>query len=191
MSNSASVMRAQKRKKQKAVDFFGGKCQLCGYNKCISALEFHHEKEKNKKYSPSYVILRWKWEKALKELEKCILVCANCHREIHYGMYKVEDVKRNILTTLTKKCPICQEEFKTKRATQKFCSSKCSSISCRKVDRPSKKELEVQVREMPIVKIGQKYGVLDNTVRKWCKKYNINTKIYGRGYWQKKYAGKI
>lgn len=59
----------------------GGKCSKCGYNKNISALEFHHldhnEKEFNFAYKTSIT------DNLLKELDKCILVCSNCHREIH------------------------------------------------------------------------------------------------------------
>ena len=78
--------------KKKAVDFLGGKCSICGYNKCIKALEFHHidPTEKgtigNKKDSTiSYMIADLKsWKIIKEELKKCTLLCANCHREIHF-----------------------------------------------------------------------------------------------------------
>lgn len=61
---------------------FGNKCFLCGYDKCSAALEFHHkdgdEKEKN-----ISSIARAGYEKAFKEAQKCVLLCANCHREAH------------------------------------------------------------------------------------------------------------
>jgi len=62
------------------INLKGGECQICGYNKCIAALDFHHaigDKEKQIALATHKV--------ALKELDKCILVCANCHREIHYN----------------------------------------------------------------------------------------------------------
>jgi hypothetical protein len=68
--------------KQKAIEYKGGKCELCNYNKCISALEFHHRNPKKKDFkisdynSPKFGILK-------KELDKCQLLCSNCHREIH------------------------------------------------------------------------------------------------------------
>lgn len=62
----------------------GGKCFKCGYNKCQEALEFHHlnPSEKDKNISN---LIRISLARAEKEAEKCILVCANCHREIHNG----------------------------------------------------------------------------------------------------------
>jgi len=77
-------MRVQRRKKINVIDKFGGKCCLCGYKKCINALEFHHLNKDEKKEKPAYIIMRWSYERAKKELNKCILVCSNCHREIHY-----------------------------------------------------------------------------------------------------------
>lgn len=60
-------------------------CKLCGYNKCKQALEFHHIDPNIKEYKIANLTTH-KEDTLLKELEKCILVCANCHREIHYGL---------------------------------------------------------------------------------------------------------
>lgn len=61
----------------------GGKCSICGYNRCIAALEFHHTDKSRK--SPSFTYIRgWSLENIRKELEECILVCSNCHREIEH-----------------------------------------------------------------------------------------------------------
>ena len=56
-------------------------CSICGYDKCGAALEWHHT-EDNKLENPSNVLKR-SWEAYLEETSKCILVCSNCHREIH------------------------------------------------------------------------------------------------------------
>lgn len=61
-------------------------CVLCKYSKCKEALEFHHVDPDKKEYSISELRSHSK-STIVKELEKCILVCANCHREIHYGMH--------------------------------------------------------------------------------------------------------
>lgn len=68
---------------------YGGKCKLCGYNKCVTALEFHHLdiNEKEGIVSNSYGTV----EKSLIEAEKCILVCSNCHREIHAGLITISE----------------------------------------------------------------------------------------------------
>jgi hypothetical protein len=71
-----------KERKIKIVDEMGGCCSRCGYNKSLSALEFHHKDKTTKEYEWSKMRMLSE-EKLNKELAKCILVCANCHREIH------------------------------------------------------------------------------------------------------------
>lgn len=69
--------------KQQSVDYLGGECSKCGYNKCIAALEFHHVNPKEKDID--YAYYKWNFNNKLKaELDKCVLLCANCHREEHH-----------------------------------------------------------------------------------------------------------
>jgi 5-methylcytosine-specific restriction endonuclease McrA len=70
------------KRKLKAIDYLGGSCTICGYNKYYGALEFHHKNPEEK--DMSWVKLRLtSWNKIVKELDKCALLCANCHRETH------------------------------------------------------------------------------------------------------------
>ena len=72
--------------KIQAVKLLGGKCSICGYNECIDALEFHHRYPSKKEFKlGSGNTMSWKEYKS--EALKCILVCSNCHKEIHsnYG----------------------------------------------------------------------------------------------------------
>ena len=64
------------------------KCSICGYDKCKWAIEFHHKDESTKENELSN-IKHYSEEKITKELEKCIMVCSNCHREIHYNEGKL------------------------------------------------------------------------------------------------------
>lgn len=75
--------------KQVLVNAFGGKCQICGYDKCLASLCFHHRDPSQKEFEISkfkrkdlnnYLLLR--------ELEKTIMCCSRCHQEIHAGMHK-------------------------------------------------------------------------------------------------------
>lgn len=72
--------------KKWALDYKGNQCCLCGYNKCIEALEFHHLNQNEKEFSLSDKDIKLDWEEIKKELDKCILICSNCHREIHAGL---------------------------------------------------------------------------------------------------------
>lgn len=73
----------QRKLKQTLIEYKGGKCEICGYNKCIAALEFHHlipeekEIEISAFHSQDIEILK-------KEVDKCKLLCSNCHREQHH-----------------------------------------------------------------------------------------------------------
>ena len=71
--------------KIQAIKLMGGKCSICGYDKCVDALEFHHRnpKEKDFKLGSGNTI---SWDEYKEEALKCILVCSNCHKEIHYKL---------------------------------------------------------------------------------------------------------
>lgn len=82
----AAVVKRRKKIKEMAIEFKGGKCQCCGYAACYNALEFHHPDPSKKDFGVSMDGLTRAWSKVQAEIEKCILVCANCHREIHAGV---------------------------------------------------------------------------------------------------------
>lgn len=69
--------------KLKAVEYLGGKCIDCGYNDHIVAFDFDHKdpSQKSFKISGTYI---YRWSELQKELDKCELRCANCHRIRHY-----------------------------------------------------------------------------------------------------------
>lgn len=71
--------------KLQAIKLLGEKCSICGYDRCVDALEFHHKnpKEKDFKLGSGNTI---SWDEYKEEALKCILVCSNCHKEIHYKM---------------------------------------------------------------------------------------------------------
>jgi len=72
------------RVKKELIKYKGEVCMLCGYNKCLEALHFHHINPFEKSFNIS--------EKATfsqevrEELDKCVLLCANCHIEVHAGL---------------------------------------------------------------------------------------------------------
>lgn len=80
---SSKAMDRQKNLKQQCVDYKGGKCCRCGYDRCIAALEFHHTDPTQKEFGIAQVKSRSINESIKSELDKCELVCSNCHREIH------------------------------------------------------------------------------------------------------------
>ena len=81
--------------KERAVAVLGGKCQICDYDTYIGALEFHHIEPKFKSFELSSGNLSKPWATVLAEIEKCALLCANCHREIHAGIALLTDRREN------------------------------------------------------------------------------------------------
>ena len=79
----AAVNKRRKRIRQMAVEYKGGSCVVCGYNRCSEALEFHHNDSSGKDFSISEKGYTRSWSRVKEELGKCSLLCANCHRELH------------------------------------------------------------------------------------------------------------
>jgi hypothetical protein len=79
----AAVIKRRRKLKILAVAYKGGKCEKCGYSKCIDALEFHHMDPSKKEFGLSARGITRAWSIVKLELDKCKLLCANCHREVH------------------------------------------------------------------------------------------------------------
>jgi 5-methylcytosine-specific restriction endonuclease McrA len=78
-----AVKKRRKHIRQQAIAALGGKCQKCGYATCLDALEFHHVDESCKDFGISSKGYTRSWDCVKRELDKCTLLCANCHRELH------------------------------------------------------------------------------------------------------------
>lgn len=81
-----AVVKRRRKIKEMVVAYRGGKCAVCGYNKCIWALDLHHTDPRTKDFGIGAKGYTRSWEIIKKEADKCILVCANCHREIEAGV---------------------------------------------------------------------------------------------------------
>lgn len=81
-----AVAKRRRKVKEMAVAYKGGKCCICGYNKYVGALDLHHTSPATKKFGIGDKGYTRSWEAVKREADKCILVCANCHREIEAGI---------------------------------------------------------------------------------------------------------
>jgi hypothetical protein len=86
--NNKITFTKQKELKIKAVEYKGGKCICCNYDRYVGALEFHHVNPKEKEYSISE-LRSYTFEVVKIELDKCVLLCKNCHAEVHNGFTKL------------------------------------------------------------------------------------------------------
>lgn len=82
------VHNAGREKRKKAIQYLGGECKKCGYDKYYGSIDLHHinAKVKDSKFKQ---LRGWSWERIKKEIENCIPLCKNCHYELHAGVTKV------------------------------------------------------------------------------------------------------
>ena len=164
--------RALKRKIE-LITYKGGKCEKCGYDKNIAALDFHHKNPEEKNFQlDSRHLSNTHIDKLKKEADKCILVCATCHREIHNAKYDKNNINtllneytsENISVYSKKKktsvCPVCGKEFFYVKG-KKYCSSEC----------------RLQDKNYPSYEeVYESYKIL-NSWEKVAVKYNLTRKI--------------
>ncbi len=84
-----AVTKRRRKIKTMSIEYKGGKCQICGYKKYQGALELHHIKSSEKEFGIGDKGYTRSWEKVKAELDKCILLCANCHREVGGGILQL------------------------------------------------------------------------------------------------------
>lgn len=81
-----AVKKRRKKVRQMAIAYLGGRCSRCGYARCSEAMEFHHRDSSKKDFGISSRGYTRSWKRVREELDKCLLLCANCHREIHANL---------------------------------------------------------------------------------------------------------
>ena len=91
-----AVAERRRRIREQSIEYKGGKCALCGYKKSTRALGFHHLDPSTKEFGLSHRGFTRSWEKTKVELDKCILLCANCHMEVHDGITQLPSRKRGM-----------------------------------------------------------------------------------------------
>ncbi len=81
-----AVKKRRLKLRARAREYKGGKCEICNYSKCDRALSFHHVNPKEKSFGVAAKGFTRSWDKIKAEIDKCILLCANCHMEVHEGI---------------------------------------------------------------------------------------------------------
>lgn len=72
------------RLKEQALAYKGGRCVICGYGRCPSALHFHFADSQDREF---YISSASSWEKIRPALDRCTLLCANCRAEVRAGWF--------------------------------------------------------------------------------------------------------
>lgn len=165
--------------KRRAVEYKGGCCQVCGYSKFLGALEFHHTDPAQKDWTVAKN--HRAWESLKPELDKCTLLCSNCHKEEHGRLVsehhaRLEQTVRSVIPIqhtnpkVPHTCKTCRKTFLARPNTgQIFCSRKCRET----LVWPSPAELVELVHTMTISQIAAKLGCHSKTVRDRLHKVGI------------------
>jgi len=80
--NSCVARKQRKKRKVELIDYAGGECKECGYSNCHGVLTFHHEKPNDKEFGVGKGISTKSMEDLKAEVDKCKLLCRNCHHEL-------------------------------------------------------------------------------------------------------------
>ncbi len=181
ISNAKKVSRWRENTKKRMIDSMGGECVCCGYKECMAAMDFHHIEMDKKEIGIARMLANpSSWEKIVKELRKCVLVCNRCHQEIHAGVRVLPDKHETFNEAFEFKeqkkkkktyCPVCGE---VKNNYSKTCSYNCVAKLNGKVDWESfdLKEL-LEEHNMNYTRVGKCLKVSDNAVRKRAKKIGL------------------
>lgn len=156
------------RRKLEIINLKGGKCEICGYDKNIAALEFHHINQEEKSFQlDSRHLSNTNVKNILNELNKCILICANCHREIHNKDFNKDNLpilletysSTNVSVFKPYKesiCENCGKSFKYIKG-KKYCSEECRYMA---KNYPSKDEVYHKYNELKSwEKVASFYGL--------------------------------
>lgn len=167
--------RALKRKLE-LIEYKGGKCECCGYDKNIAAFEFHHLNPELKSFQlDSRRLSNTKIESLIKEADKCILLCANCHREEHNTDLIMTNVPEIIKNAEDKKsfsnqdeygrvCPVCGKRF-PKSTGKIYCSDECRD-SVRFAGYPTIEEVEERYKELKNwEKVAESFGLTRKVIQ--------------------------
>lgn len=164
-------LRGMKRKYE-AVQLRGGKCERCGYATNMAALDFHHRDPHTKKFQIDMRTFSNTSLDALKEeLDKCELLCANCHREHHYPDYDMSTVaatvsscdKSSFSSESGSICPVCGKRF-PKVTGKTFCSKECREAN---KQYPTKSEVEEQYKTLGTwEKVASYYGISRRVIQR-------------------------
>lgn len=164
-SMKASVTRLRQERKQQAVDYKGGRCERCGYSKSLRALQFHHPDPTEKEFGIGSGNTK-SWEKLKVELDKCELLCSNCHAEHHEQEYS--DVIGNSLERVVKEIkgrPFCIDCNKQVQYGSTRCAG-CASKRQEGIDWPDDTTLALMLESSTYSQVADQLGVAYSTLWK-------------------------
>jgi hypothetical protein len=172
------VAKKHRELKERAVEYKGGRCEVCGYNKCLTSLVFHHEDPSAKDFTISGRVLRWETIKG--ELDKCRCLCANCHGELHDREYLQRMLEREVEAQSTFKerkykpkqtveCAVCSNKFSahfSNRPRARYCDRLCKAVAQRAAPWPDDQTLLLMINNNGVSATARELKATRKAIRK-------------------------
>lgn len=191
--NTMAVTEWRRRAKRRLIEAFGGCCGVCGYNRCEWNLAFHHldpgVKEKGFGHYQSLA-----WAKIVAEIRKCVMLCHNCHGEVHarlivdlsdcrrfdekYSVYSRalsgmrEGASVVIVANPQKPCLRCGRPLIKQQ--RKFCSWECAHASRREASQVDVIKLVDLLQTGSCEQAAAEFGVTGKTIRRWAHRFGVD-----------------
>ncbi len=102
----------KKFRRKEVICHLGGSCMGCGYSLCIRNLVFHHVVEETKSFNLQERVFSKSWASLTLEVRKCVLLCHNCHGEVHEGLRSVEGMLERVQTLMNSFIPSPRSSYK-------------------------------------------------------------------------------
>ncbi len=174
--------------KKQAIAYLGGKCEKCGYNKCAAAMHFHHTDPTQKDFGIASNGNTRSWEAIKTELDKCILLCSNCHAEEHdkewenrhnLNLEKASEIKSSTYPKSIKVkcfncgCSLITYQSRLNRSKNVFCGVGCKNEYFRSFKWPSDEQLIKMFYKMSVDDICINIGLSKSSVYKKLKSLDL------------------
>lgn len=179
MSNKVAVQRWRKKTKALVVEAMGNKCCKCGYDKHIEALTFHHlDPDEKDNTIANFLRNPRRLDKIVDELKKCVMLCSNCHIELHAGHWNIADITlieidESIIDSgrrskrITGQCPVCHGDV----SGTITCSRSCAAKLARTIEWPDISIVLDMVSQSNYSAVARVLGVSSMAVKKYIKKH--------------------
>lgn len=163
------------------IELMGGKCRICNYDKYQGNLVCHHVGEKTETLS-RLINSCASWDKILTEAKKCVLLCHNCHGEVHANLMvcpsiNINDIEERYKIIVdkipfpkTKLCIKCGINKVNEPLKNEYCSIACYQIDSYKIVWPN--NLPDLVKESNVTRVAKLLGVSGNAVKKRLKRHH-------------------